>query len=92
MKFLELIFIFLLTLDKNSPTQILIKNFGDYKAWEDGTFSISCEEYRYPPRFYSYKGEVDLLNSKFEIFLKNGSGVYKIATTNYKFNAYCNME
>ena len=34
------------------PTYIILKNFGDYKGWEDGTYSVSCEQYRYPPRFY----------------------------------------
>ena len=33
-----------------------IKNFGAYRGWEDGTFAKSCEEYRYPPRFYNYEG------------------------------------
>lgn len=35
-----------------------IQNFGEYRAWEDGTFAKSCEFYRYPPRFYNYDGAV----------------------------------
>ena len=28
----------------------------------------------------------------FNFFNKNGSGVYRLKTINYEFNAYCNME
>ena len=61
------------------PKYIKIKNFEDYRAWEDGTVAGSCEIYRYPPRFYYYNGDV-------------GSGVYRVKTTHYEFNVYCNME
>jgi len=36
--------------------KIKIKNFVTYKGWEDGTFAASCEQYRYPPRYYYYEG------------------------------------
>ena len=42
-------------------TQIQITDFGEYLAWSDGTFSPSCEVYRYPPRFYYYNGTVNSL-------------------------------
>ena len=35
-----------------------IKNFGDYFGWNDGTFSSTCELYRYPKLFYNYAGNV----------------------------------
>ena len=37
---------------------IKIQNFGEYRGWEDGTLAPSCEQYRYPPRFYAYEGAV----------------------------------
>ena len=38
------------------PQYKIVKLFDDYKAWDDGTFAVSCELYRYPPRFYYYEG------------------------------------
>ena len=39
-----------------------MKAFDDYKGWEDGTYAVSCEHYKYPPRFYYYEGN-DVYNS-----------------------------
>ena len=36
-----------------------IKNFGDYLGWNDGTFSSTCEQYRWPQVFYNYAGQVN---------------------------------
>ena len=35
-----------------------IKDFGDYKGWDDATFAGTCQLYRYPKRFYYYNGDV----------------------------------
>ena len=37
----------------------IIADYGEYLGWSDGTYSPSCEVYRYPPRFYYYEGHVE---------------------------------
>ena len=51
-----------------NPKYIIIKQFDDFKGWEDGSFSKSCELYRYPPRKYYYEGSA--VNLKF-LFIRN---------------------
>jgi hypothetical protein len=58
-----------------------IKNFGSYRAWDDGSLAKSAYDYRYPdPSVGEYTGDV-------------GSGVYKIKTsTGEILDVYCDME
>ncbi len=64
---------------------IRIRNYGAYRAWEDGTYARSANEYRNPPVLpYLYEGDT-------------GSGVYKIDVDGSEgsvqpLNAYCDME
>ena len=55
-----LIFFLIISITGSLPKnfQIKIKNFGEYRGWDDSTFAESCERYRYPQRFHYYEGEV----------------------------------
>ena len=65
----NLLIIFYVNLDEPNklkicinPLYIKVKAFDDYKGWEDGTYAVSCERYKYPPRFYYYEGD-DVYNN-----------------------------
>lgn len=57
-----------------------IADFGGYRAWEDGTFAQSCNEYRSPTNgVHSYEGAT-------------GDGVYRLAPDGLTpFDARCDM-
>jgi hypothetical protein len=57
-----------------------ITNYGTYRAWSDGTFAATCEDYRNPT------------SSKFAYAGSTGDGIYRITLTNGStVNAYCLM-
>lgn len=60
-----------------------IKDFGDCRAWSDGTFARSAQEYRNPEGKCSYTGDT-------------GNGIYRIdpdgSGPGTAFDVYCDME
>ena len=84
-------FLFNNTLDEPNKNKICIKinykeikSFGDYLGWNDGTFSSTCEQYRWPQSF-SITMLDKLINYFFftlTLLAKTGSGVYRLETAN----------
>lgn len=63
----------------NSGYDYNIKNFGTYRAWDDGTYAKSAWDYRHPQGYYSYSGDT-------------GSGTYRIQLDDGTLvDVYCDM-
>lgn len=59
-----------ITVEKSLPPEgdgqpVNIRDFGTYRAWSDGTFARSVQEYRHPEGKYAYSGDI-------------GNGIYRI--------------
>lgn len=64
---------------KRIPYPFQIKNFGQYRAWDDGTYATSCDQYKNPTNLnYKYGGDT-------------GSGKYRISMNNTTYDVYCYM-
>lgn len=60
---------------------IWVHNFGTYRAWRDGSYAISCNEYLNP------------IDDKKKYMNDTGSGVYRILPISFgtPFDVYCDM-
>jgi len=62
----------------SSNVKSILSNFGTYRAWSNGTYARTCDQYRNPVGPYSYSGAV-------------GDGIYRIKPASTTHDVYCLM-